>query len=78
MIRFLWQRLRAAGSLFVFNFCQQNPSRAYMEWVANWYLTYRSDEDMRALAVDSQLPRGSWTTDIEPAGVNRFLSATKS
>ncbi len=76
-IRFFWERLRPNGQMFIFNFCQDNPSRAYMEWVGNWYLTYRTDDDMRSLAEDSGLPRHSWRTDIEPAGVNRFLTATK-
>lgn len=76
-IRFLWQRLQPSGKLFAFNFCEGNSSRAYMEWIGNWYLTYRSNSNMQAWALESELPQGTWQTGIEEAGVNRFLTATK-
>jgi hypothetical protein len=76
-IQFVWQQLRPLGKMFIFNFCESNSSRAYMEWIGNWYLTYRSDDDLQAWARDSELPAGSWQTDIEEAGVNRFLTAMK-
>ena len=34
-------RLAPGGRMVVFQFAPHNPTRAYMEWFANWYLTYR-------------------------------------
>jgi len=31
------------AEMIVFNFAPSNPSRAYMEWLGNWYLTYRDE-----------------------------------
>jgi hypothetical protein len=76
-IRFFWQRMKPGGKMFIFNFGENNASRAYMEWVANWYLNYRTDEQMQSLATGSDLPSRSWSTGVEPAGVNRYLTAVK-
>ncbi|MBI2478936.1 MAG: class I SAM-dependent methyltransferase [Planctomycetia bacterium] len=43
MLQCFWRHLATDGELMVFNFVPSNPSRAYMEWIGNWYLTYRDD-----------------------------------
>jgi hypothetical protein len=43
MLQCFWSHLNADGELLVFNFAPSNPSRAYMEWIGNWYLTYRDE-----------------------------------
>jgi hypothetical protein len=43
MLQCFWSHLAADGELMVFNFAPSNPSRAYMEWIGNWYLTYRDE-----------------------------------
>ena len=77
MLNTLWQTLAIGGQLLVFNFSCGNPSRAYMEWLGNWYLTYRSQQDFAAVAEHAGLPDDRYTVDVEPAGVSLFLHAMK-
>jgi hypothetical protein len=75
MLRAFQQMLRPEGKWIVFNFSEHNPSRAYMEWIGNWYLQYRSPDAMNELA--SQARVQDYSLDVEPAGVNLFLHGTK-
>jgi len=77
MLRWLWEQLAPGGSLLVGNFAPHNPSRAYMEWIGNWYLIYRTVEQIRALAARAGIPPGSVTMGCERLGVDLFLAARK-
>ena len=48
-----------------------------MEWVANWYLTYRSPEEMRKLALAAGIPKEAFTVGSDRTGANLFLTAQK-
>ena len=50
MLELFFSCLAVDGELTVFNFSPANSSRAYMEWIGNWYLTYRDVEAMQRLA----------------------------
>ena len=56
MLSTLWNCLRQDGSLLVFNFGPVNPSRVYMEWFGNWYLLYRTPEELQTLAESVPIP----------------------
>lgn len=75
MIRTLWGRLAPGGRMWVFNFSPKNPSRAFMEWLGNWYLIYRDESQMRTLAIAADLPPGRWQVGAEPLGVDLYLTA---
>lgn len=60
MLTLFYRSLAVGGELAVFNFAPLNPSRAYMEWIGNWYLTYRSAAEMRDLAAQVA-PRDRFT-----------------
>ncbi|MGO8746665.1 MAG: class I SAM-dependent methyltransferase [Thermoguttaceae bacterium] len=77
MLRLFWDRLRPGGLVLVGNFAPHNPSRAYMEWIGNWYLTYRGAEDLDRLAADAGIPRQGFLVGSEPLGVNLFLIGRK-
>jgi extracellular factor (EF) 3-hydroxypalmitic acid methyl ester biosynthesis protein len=51
MLGLFWRSLAAGGQAIVYNFAPGNASRAYMEWIGNWYLKYRRPEDLRALGL---------------------------
>lgn len=70
MLTLFWQALRPGGRAWVFNFAPHNPSRAYMEWIGNWYLTYRTADQMRAVAQETPLPPEMVTIHAESSGVN--------
>lgn len=77
MLRLFWKRLPPGGLVLVGNFAPHNPSRAYMEWVGNWYLTYRGAEDLERLAAQAGIPRQNFFVGSEPLGVDLFLMGRK-
>ena len=72
-----WQRLAPGGLLLVGNFAPHNPTRAYMEWIGNWYLTYRTVRQMERLAAQADIPRDRFTIGCERLGVDLFLVVPK-
>jgi hypothetical protein len=72
-----WQALRPQGQAWVFNFAPQNPSRAYMEWIGNWYLIYRTAEQMRQLAERAGIPQQHVQVFAEPSGINLYWQITR-
>jgi hypothetical protein len=50
LLLLLYRWLAPGGQMTVFNFSPGNASRAYMEWIGNWYLTYRDESAMQRLA----------------------------
>ncbi|HVX14791.1 MAG TPA: class I SAM-dependent methyltransferase [Pirellulales bacterium] len=75
LLRLFWQRLAGGGMLSVGNFAPHNPTRAYMEWIGNWYLIYRTAADLERLALTAGLPRASFTVVAERLGIDLFLHA---
>jgi hypothetical protein len=65
-----WQSLTPAGQAWVFNFAPHNPSRAYMEWIGNWYLIYRTAAPMLDLAAQAEIPRDRVKIVADATGVN--------
>jgi hypothetical protein len=49
-----------------------------MEWIGNWYLTYRTRDELAELAQVAGIPRTAFTLGVEAAGVNLYLHAAKS
>ena len=69
MLREFWNRLAPRRWAFVFNFAHHNPTRAYMEWLGNWYLLYRSEAELAALATAAEIPTDLWK--LSPAAWHR-------
>ncbi len=55
LVRTLGSLAAPSGVLLVHNFDAGHRSRGYMEWLGNWYLTYRDQADMRRLAESADL-----------------------
>jgi extracellular factor (EF) 3-hydroxypalmitic acid methyl ester biosynthesis protein len=77
MLRLLWQRLGEGGQLLVGNFMPHNPTRAYMEWIGNWYLIYRTADELERLGVQAGIPGDLFSISTERLGVDLFLIARK-
>ncbi len=77
LLSLFWQRLRPGGRLLVGNFAPDHPTRSYMEWVGNWYLIYRTKEDLRRLAIQAGIPLTAFSITAERFGVNLFILAQK-
>jgi SAM-dependent methyltransferase len=77
LLSLFWRQLAEGGVLLVGNFAPHNPSRAYMEWIGNWYLKYRTIDDMEKLATVAGIPREQFRVGCERTGVDLFLVAWK-
>ncbi len=77
MLRLFWERLAEGGVLMVGNFAPHNPTQAYMEWIGNWYLTYRTARDLERLAVGAGISQHGFSVDSEALGVDLILVARK-
>jgi hypothetical protein len=78
LLQRFWQALRPAGQAWVFNFAPQNPSRAYMEWIGNWYLIYRTAAQMRQLATRAGIADQNARIAAEPTGVNLYWQIARA
>ena len=74
MLGWFWEQLAPGGVLLVGNFAPHNPTRAYMEWIGNWYLIYRTAEALGELAARAGIPAGQVTVGSERLGVDLFLA----
>lgn len=73
MLRLFWSSLAPGGRLVVGNFAPHNPTRAFMEWIGNWYLLYRTWEDLQDLAQRAGIPQGAFRIGAEQLGIDLFL-----
>lgn len=77
LLAVLWSGLRRDGELLAFNFSPANPSRAYMEWFGNWYLNYRTQDQMRELGQRVVGRDRGFVVDAEDELTNLFIAMTK-
>ncbi|MEI6972813.1 MAG: class I SAM-dependent methyltransferase, partial [bacterium] len=73
----LWPSVAPGGLLLVTNAHPDNPSKLWMEWVGDWWLNYKTPEELRLLSSD--LPDLE-TTNIETDefGVYQYMQLRKS
>jgi len=64
------------GKVVIDNFCLDNPSRAYMELIGEWYLEHRSKEKLIEFAIKAGSDRKKISVENEPEGINLFLHLT--
>ncbi len=75
LLGFLWRQVCPGGTLIVGNFSPHNPTRAYMEWIGNWYLLYRTPAQLAALADGAGVPPELFRVWHDPTGVDLLLIA---
>jgi extracellular factor (EF) 3-hydroxypalmitic acid methyl ester biosynthesis protein len=77
MLRCLYGQLAPGGRLIVFQFAPHNPTRAYMEWFGNWYLTYRDEATLRQLVESADLSGARVEYGAEAVGVDLYAMISK-
>ncbi|MCE9606194.1 MAG: class I SAM-dependent methyltransferase [Planctomycetia bacterium] len=77
MLAMFWRGLRAGGTLLVGNFAPHCPTRAYMEWLGNWYLVYRTVEEFTLIADAAEIPAAQRRIGADRTGCDLFLVAEK-
>jgi hypothetical protein len=77
MLRSLYERLSCGGRMGVFQFAPHDSTRAYMEWVANWYLTYRDPSAFRSIVELGGLSDAQPQFGSESQGIDLFVWLTR-
>jgi extracellular factor (EF) 3-hydroxypalmitic acid methyl ester biosynthesis protein len=77
MLSLFWTSLQPGGRALVFNFAPWNPTRAYMEWIGNWYLIYRTRPDLVQLAEAACIPSANYQISSEATGIDLLLQLDK-
>ncbi len=77
LIRRLWRDLRPGGRVVFGNFHPRNPSRAAMELCGQWFLIYRTAQELEALARRAGVPAENVRVFAEPLGINLFCEIKK-
>lgn len=78
MLRCLAGQLAPGGRLIVFQFAPHNPTRAYMEWFGDWYLTYRDNAALRRVVEAAGIPGVEIEFGAEELGVDLYVQITLS
>ena len=73
LLRRLITYVKPGGEVVIGNFGDNNPSRAYMELLGEWYLEHRSEERLTRLAEEAGVSTDAVKIDREPENVNLFL-----
>lgn len=76
-LRLFWNGLRPGGLAAVGNFAPHCPTRAYMEWIGNWYLIYRTADELARLGEAAGIPAEQRRIVAERTGCDLFLLAEK-
>ncbi len=73
LLKKIWRWLDHGGRAIVGNFHPSNPTRNIMEWMADWPLVHRTQEEMISLAWKAGVPGDALFCESEPLGVSIFL-----
>lgn len=77
LIDYVHSLLRPGGKMILGNFHTANVDKAFMDYVLNWRLIHRSEEDMNRLYAASKFGRGCTRIRFEKEGVNMFAECIK-
>jgi len=65
--------LNETGEMVIGNFSDNNPTQTLQEAFSDWYLNYRSEDELLTIASNSGLKEGDVTIEKEPLGINLFM-----
>jgi extracellular factor (EF) 3-hydroxypalmitic acid methyl ester biosynthesis protein len=77
MLDFIYQVLAPGGRVILGNFHPRNQTKALMDYLLEWRLIHRSEQDMDRLFQSSKFARGTTKIRFEEQGVNLFAECIK-
>jgi SAM-dependent methyltransferase len=77
IVQALWPAVAPGGRLIVTNAHPGNPTRAWMEWAADWFLVYKDERAMRSLG-EGLDGTASVSVQMDPFGVYQDLIVTRT
>lgn len=78
LLNWIYDRLRPGGKVIVGNFHPRNPSKAFMDYLLDWKLIYRNEEDMDGLFSNSAFGRPPTRIRFEEEKINLFAECIRS
>jgi hypothetical protein len=77
-LRSIWQTLLAAGGALIFtNIKRGNPFRVWLEYLANWELTERTEDDILARCGESEIPLSSVRIETDHTGLALLVTCQR-
>jgi extracellular factor (EF) 3-hydroxypalmitic acid methyl ester biosynthesis protein len=77
MLNYIYEMLKPGGKVILGNFHPRNPDKAMMDYVLDWRLTHRNEEDMNRLYSTSRFARACTKIRFEAVGINLFAECIK-
>lgn len=78
LIDYVHSLLRPGGKMILGNFHTKNVDKAFMDYVLDWRLIHRNEDDMNRLYAASKFGRGCTRIEFENEGVNMFAECVKA
>lgn len=76
IINHMYSMLKPGGEIIIGNFHTSCTSRVFLDYILDWKLIYRTEEDMKSIFLKSHFGCEP-TLDYEPCGVNMLARCTK-
>ncbi|MBX2807329.1 MAG: methyltransferase domain-containing protein [Cellvibrionaceae bacterium] len=77
IINRMYDMLKPGGEIIIGNFHVSCDSRVFLDYLLDWKLIYRTEDDMRRLFAQSAFGDSRVTIDFEQEGVNMLARCTK-
>lgn len=77
LLDFIYKLLKPGGKVILGNFHPCNPSKALMDYVLDWRLIHRTEDDMNRLFVSSAFKSPCTEIQFENEGINLFAACIK-
>ncbi|MBF0467097.1 MAG: class I SAM-dependent methyltransferase family protein [Nitrospirae bacterium] len=77
LFNMIYGYLKPGGKIMIGNFHPRNTSRGYMDYILEWKLIYRTEEDMNRLFLESLFKRECTNIQFEEEGINLFAECIK-
>ncbi|MDD5071010.1 MAG: class I SAM-dependent methyltransferase [Candidatus Omnitrophica bacterium] len=79
LVQNLKKILKNGGQMLIANASDKscNSSAAWMEWVAEWYLIYRSEDELKSIFIEAEFQPKDLSLILQKEKVMRYCLATK-
>jgi len=77
LMNYGYKILKPGGKMILGNFHPRNPSKAFMDYILDWKLIHRTEEDMNRLYEQSSFGRPCTSIEFEEEGINLFASCIR-
>ncbi|HUI65577.1 MAG TPA: class I SAM-dependent methyltransferase family protein, partial [Bacteroidota bacterium] len=78
LLQYVYENLAPQGRVILGNFHPRNPAKEFMDYVLEWNLIHRTEEDMNRLFAASPFRRPCTRIQFESEGVNLFAECVKA